>query len=164
MDKLTENPGFNQLTQDILIFLNYNTLLKCRKVNHSMKKNVDSPNFWLRKMRLYGMSRKRYLNWCRLIDLLENIPNDSDMKGFHEKTMLSLIKMYRSYPNSYFLPLIPKTVGTILHISADNGHTEIVKSLINCMKMNTTMYSSTNAIFPLISKMMKNVAEFILMK
>ena len=139
MEKLTENPGFNQLVQNIFIYLNYNTLLSCRMVNHSIKKNIDSPNFWLTKMSLSGMSRKRYLNWCRLIDRLENIPNDyysGGMKEYHEKTTLSLMKMFRNYPNSYFLPLIPDTVGTILHISVYNGHTEIVKSLINCIMMN----------------------------
>ena len=90
MERITQNPGFHHIAENIFIYLDHETLLKCLKVNKYWKAILqNNPTFWLWKCvvewakydpnlpdiyELPGLSKNHHEKWTKLIQKLNNNP------------------------------------------------------------------------------------------
>ena len=87
MERITQNPGFHHIAENIFIYLDHETLLKCQKVNKFWEAILQNPTFWLWKCvvewakydpnlpnvhNLPGLSKDHLEKWTKLIQKLKN--------------------------------------------------------------------------------------------
>ena len=72
MDQIIENPGFQHLTEKILLNLPLKDSIHLKLVNKSLKDILDDPMFWIKKWILKGLSKKNKDDWIKAIELMEN--------------------------------------------------------------------------------------------
>ena len=114
MDLLTSNPGFQHVGENILLHLNYKSLMDCRSVSQSFKRIIDNPRFWLKKTAQKGMSRELQTAWDTCLRNLK----DPYIKN---EVMWLLTKMYQKPPSKFTFPI---------YLAAENGNAEVVKVLV----------------------------------
>ena len=49
MDQIIENPGFQHLTEKILLNLPFKDVISLQLVNKTLKEILDDPMFWIKK-------------------------------------------------------------------------------------------------------------------
>ena len=67
MDQIIENPGFQHLTEKILLNLPLKDLIHLKLVNKSLKDILDNPMFWIKKWKLKGLSKENRDDWIKAI-------------------------------------------------------------------------------------------------
>ena len=72
MDKIILNPGFQHITEKILLNLPLKDLNYLQLVNKSSKIFLDDPIFWIKKWLLKGLSKKNREDWLKAIQLTKN--------------------------------------------------------------------------------------------
>ena len=77
INDVMDNPGFSQITQKILCLLDQNSLLACRFVCKSWKKQLDNPHFWIKKLNQKGQTIDLQNSW---LDLLQRIEKESSLE------------------------------------------------------------------------------------
>ena len=155
LESLISNPGFEHLSQNILIHLDKKTLLAMRLVNNSSRDFLNKPRFWLNKMNYKnGGSMELHKAWISLIqkvedenlDLEQNIArhliklvDNSEMK--RKLFPLNVISMYGDLHLVKFIiknNMVENLSRTCdkgwmpIFYATQKGHFEIVKNLIKC--------------------------------
>ena len=72
MNQIISYPGFQHVTENILLNLNYQDVMNCRLVCKSFEKVLKNPIFWLRKCSKRGFSKNNYADWLRAIQISKN--------------------------------------------------------------------------------------------
>ena len=72
MDQIIENPGFQHLTEKILLNLPFKDVISLQLVNKTLKEILDDPMFWIKKWILKGLSKKNKDDWIKAIQLTKN--------------------------------------------------------------------------------------------
>ena len=73
MEKIINNPGHQNITENIFLNLDYEDLEACGLINKSCSRILDDPFFWLKK---YPLSKKNQDDWTKAIQMSKN----SDME------------------------------------------------------------------------------------
>ena len=84
LQSFVTNPGFQHLGEQILRHLNKKTALSLRSVNHSCKKFVDNPRFWLKKLNYKNI--KLHEAWSSLIQKVKE--ENADLEEIVVVTLL----------------------------------------------------------------------------
>ena len=83
MDKIVNNPGFQHITEKILLSLDYKDLLECKFINKSFKEILEGPMFWLKKWRLTrGLSKKNHHDWIKAVQITKNTILEEDVDSY----------------------------------------------------------------------------------
>ena len=70
MDQITNNPGLQHITEDILLNLDFKNLKVCQSVNKTFGEILTNPIFWLKKFRLITKNPElQHINDDVLLDL-----------------------------------------------------------------------------------------------
>ena len=69
MEVILNNPGFQQIAENVFLNLNYEKLETCRLVNVFCKDILDNPMFWLKKFIRRGLSKKNQIDGWQLFKL-----------------------------------------------------------------------------------------------
>ena len=85
MEAIINNPGLQNITEEIFFNLSYENLKIFLFVNRSSKQILNNPFFWLKKLIRRGLSKKNQEDWTKAIRLTEN--------SKLEKFVLSYLKM-----------------------------------------------------------------------
>ena len=72
MDQIIQNPGFQHLTEKILLNLPFKDVISLQLVNKTLKEILDDPMFWIKKWILKGLSKKNKDDWIKAIQLTKN--------------------------------------------------------------------------------------------
>ena len=73
MDFISKNPGLHRISEEILMTLDPQDLLKCKQVNSTWKEICNNPMFWLKKCVQHGNCPKEIeIKWSKLIQSLKN--------------------------------------------------------------------------------------------
>ena len=73
MEKIINNPGHQNITENIFLNLDHEDLEACGLINKSCNRILDNPFFWLKK---YPLSKKNQDDWTKAIQMSKN----SDME------------------------------------------------------------------------------------
>ena len=68
MERIINNPGFEDITRNIFMMLNLKDLANCRMVGRSFNGFLENPMFWLKKWIMRGLSKKNQKDWITAID------------------------------------------------------------------------------------------------
>ena len=74
MELIIQNPGFQHITEKILVNLSFEDIMAFQLVNKSCKKILDDPMVWIKKWISKGLSKKNQGKWIKAIQLTNN-PN-----------------------------------------------------------------------------------------
>ena len=69
MEIILNNPGFQQIAENVFLNLNYEKLEICRLVNEFCKEILDNPMFWVKKFIQRGLSKKNQSDWLAAIQI-----------------------------------------------------------------------------------------------
>ena len=72
MDQIIQNPGFQHITEKILVTLSFEDIIAFQLVNKSCKKILDDPMVWIKKWISKGLSKKNQGKWIKAIQLTNN--------------------------------------------------------------------------------------------
>ena len=72
MDQITNTPGLQHITEDILLNLDFKNLKVCQSVNKTFGEILANPIFWLKKFRLITKSPKNQKDWIKVITSEKN--------------------------------------------------------------------------------------------
>ena len=91
MENLIKNSNLSvQIGQNILSFLDDDSLKNCRLVNSSMKNMVDDPKYWISKLVKKGLDQEHLKKSRKLVDFVQ----DSDLI---ENVTRCLMKMHDNF-------------------------------------------------------------------
>ena len=82
MEKIINNPGHQNITENIFLNLDYEDLEACGLINKSCNRILDDPFFWLKK---YPLSKKNQDDWDK------SYPNVEKLR--HGKKYLLVLEM-----------------------------------------------------------------------
>ena len=135
MERITQNPGFHHIAENIFIYLDHVTLLKCQKVNKFWEAILqNNPSFWLWKCvvewakhdpnlpniyNLPGLSKNHHEKWTKLIQKLKN----PELKQNVTSLLMKIHKEGVPNRGKYFskkTETIPKNLKTILNFNKKN--------------------------------------------
>ena len=89
------NPGFSDINQTILSYLDHQSQMAFRQVCQSWKEEVDQPLFWIKKLNLKSYPKGLGNVW---IDLVGRIQKGSDLE---KEVTECLMKWYGRYQLPY---------------------------------------------------------------
>ena len=92
MEEIVKIPGLQHISEDIFKHLDKPSLSNCRLVNSSWKEILNSPKFWLKKLKSENLYEAKFQSWKILSQDLDH--DDQISKEF----VLILIKMYQGNP------------------------------------------------------------------
>ena len=111
MDQITSNPGFQHVTEDILLNLDFENLKVCQSVNKIFGEIVAHPIFWLKKFKLIAQNPRlqllQQINDDIFLDF--NLINIPGIQPICEDILLNL-----DFKNLKVCQSINKTFGEIL--------------------------------------------------
>ena len=130
METFFTNPGFQHLGQNILRHLSKEKLLSLSVVNHTCKKFVENPRFWLKKLN-YKKSGLVELHeaWSTLIQKVEE-----ENPNLEQNVAKILIKLVDNFPDrsEHFPPKVLCLFGELVLVEF------IIKyNIIECLKINS---------------------------
>ena len=67
MENILNNPGLQDIAENIFLNLNYETLEVCQQINKNSKQILENPMFWLKKFIRRGLSKKNQMDWIEVI-------------------------------------------------------------------------------------------------
>ena len=85
MDEITNNPGLQHITEDILLNLDFKKLQVCQSVNKNFEEILNNPMFWLKKWRLKGLSKENHTDWVKAIQLTRNKNLETNVLAYIKK-------------------------------------------------------------------------------
>ena len=133
MDFIINNPGLQQISEEILLSLEQTDLLKCQKVNQSWKNILTNPLFWAKKCVKSGsMPEKHFKIWIKLIQALDDEENKENLTAYLMKRVC--------------LKRVELDV-TPIHYAVKNGCTTIVTDS-KIMEVLAQMTDNPNAPYP----------------
>ena len=68
MERIINNPGFEDIAKNIFMRLNLKDLANCQLVSRSFNGFLENPMFWLKKWIKRGLSKKNQKDWITAID------------------------------------------------------------------------------------------------
>ena len=74
INHIIDNPGFHHILENTFLRLDLNDLLKCQLINKSVKKILNNPMFWIKKLAQKGFSKKNQADWIRGIQIIKKNP------------------------------------------------------------------------------------------
>ena len=153
MENLTNNPSLSiDIGQNILHYLDDDSLQTCRLVDKSVKRMVEEPRFWIQKLEKKGLNpqfksktlnengfvQQNLLNWRKLVDLVEKTE-------LEKNAVLCLMKMHQNFLKNaqYQVPInFASKVG-------DSSLVELILQQIDIAAKTTSMrnhdFLGTNA-------------------
>ena len=91
MDAITNIPGLQHISEDILKLLNKKSLMNCRLINSSWKNVLNQPAFWLMKMKREDIPEEVQRSWKMLA---QEVNDEQILNEF----VLILTKLVKSNP------------------------------------------------------------------
>ena len=147
------NPGFSDINQTILSYLDHQSQMVFRQVCQSWKEEVDQPLFWIKKLNLKSYPKGLGNVW---IDLVGRIQKGSDLEKDVTECLMKWYGKYQLYAEDALEGMSPTHIAAVfgctnivifvasytedvnvprsdgwtpLHIAAQYGSTEIFKIL-----------------------------------
>ena len=87
MENFINNPGLQHLAETIFLNVEVKNLFICQNINWASKKILENSNFWLKKWRVRGLSKKNHEDWKKAIQLTKNTPFEENIKLYMRKVM-----------------------------------------------------------------------------
>ena len=75
METIINNPGFQDINENIFMSLDHKCLVNCSKVSMFWKVILENPRFWLKKcvsLKVLKMTKEQEKKWTQIINLLKN--------------------------------------------------------------------------------------------
>ena len=119
MEKIFTNPGYNHISEKILKYLDYDSLISLKTYfdSKSTFSYLDYPRFWLKKCQQENISEQLFELWKEVIDKTEFTQYEHIITDF-------LMKILRKPPGSFQSPL---------HMAAKNGEMALVWNILQIM-------------------------------
>ena len=83
INHIIDNPGFHHILENTFLGLDLNDLLKCQLINKSVKKILNNPMFWIKKLAQKGFSKKNQADWIKGIQMIEKNAPDLEFEGMN---------------------------------------------------------------------------------
>ena len=96
METINNNPGFQDITENIFMSLDHNCLVNCSKVSIFWKRILENPRFWLKKcasLKALKMTKEQEKEWTQIINFLKNTNLESHLTSY-------LMKIHRTFENN----------------------------------------------------------------
>ena len=160
MENFLNNYGLQHIVENILMYSDIETLLKCRIVNQTWRKFIDNPRFWIKRgsktmdtkwilkdfqtnqnnlLFDIKIQNKERIMALHLIDFhikSEKTKNSKQIRAIIQYIMIK--KIWKDFKRDNFQGLEfqhfqanPNYFVTPFHQAADEGHLEVVKTLLN---------------------------------
>jgi len=119
MDKIFTNPSYNHISEEIIKYLDYDSLISLKTYfdSKSIFSYLDYPKFWLKKCQQENISEQLFELWKEVIDKTEFTQYEHIITDF-------LMKILRKPPGSFQSPL---------HMAAKNGEMALVWNILQIM-------------------------------
>ena len=89
MENFTNNPGLQHLAETIFLNVEVEHLSNCQNINQASYQILDlgNPNFWLKKWKIRGLSKKNHDDWKKAIQLTKNTPFEVNISFYMKKVL-----------------------------------------------------------------------------
>ena len=81
MERIINNPGFEDIAKNIFMLLNLNDVANCQLVSRSFNGFLENPMFWLKKWITRGLSKKNQKDWITAIDKMDKTKDTEFIKN-----------------------------------------------------------------------------------
>ena len=81
MERIINNPGFEDIAKNIFMMLNLNDVANCQLVSRSFNGFLENPMFWLKKWITRGLSKKNQKDWITAIDKMDKTKDTELIKN-----------------------------------------------------------------------------------
>ena len=81
MERIINNPGFEDIAKNIFMMLNLNDVANCQLVSRSFNGFLENPMFWLKKWITRGLSKKNQRDWITAIDKMDKTKDTELIKN-----------------------------------------------------------------------------------
>ena len=122
INDVMDNPGFSQITLKILYLLDHNSLLACRLVCKSWKKQLNNPYLWIKKLHQNGQTIDLQNSW---LDLLQRIEKDSSLELEIIKCLMKFHQEINFWRPNALQGILP------IHIATVEGCLEVVMFIVS---------------------------------
>ena len=151
-----ENHQLTNVNKQLQNVNNYHDRNQCRRCQlsyiskqHCWKKYLWSGKFWLAKCVQNGLPTNLYSTWFKIVEMVEDSCLERNIikhliKLQHRRVFESAIIIIAEAQDLVLLNYILKNViksidqdefgNTPIHIAAEKGHTEVVKTFVNCVE------------------------------
>ena len=85
MDQILNNPGLQNITENIFLNLDDTDLQKCQCLNKSSQQILTNPMFWLKKWK--GLSKKSKKDWTKAIQITRNTHLEKNVLSYIKKAI-----------------------------------------------------------------------------
>ena len=140
IDQIIQNPGFQLITEKILVNLPFEDIIAFQLVNKSCKKILDDPMVWIKKWISKGLSKKNQGKWIKAIQLTNN-PNLMNTNWMKINIILYIQKILH-WNDDFDIPcyINEKTVEKFSNVNFDD------ENCIQCWKFPDCLpcYLKTN--------------------
>ena len=146
LESILNNPGLQHIAENIFCNLKYEDIEICRLVNHSCKKVLDEPMFWLKKFMRRGISMKDQLDWTKAIQLTKLTNIEKNVLSYLKKSWQNervvnlpcyinerIVKNSKKLLKKYLKPFINRNFGKLFR-ACDNGEEGIIQILAPLMQ------------------------------
>ena len=119
MEKIFTNPSYNHISEEILKYLDYDSLISLKTYFDSklIFSYLDYPKFWLKKCQQENIPDQLFELWKEFVDKTEFTQYEHIITDF-------LTKILRKPPGSFQTPL---------HMAAKNGEMALVCNILQIM-------------------------------
>ena len=85
MDQILNNPGLQNITENIFLNLDDTDLQKCQCLNKSSQQILTNPMFWLKKWK--GLSKESKKDWTKAIQITRNTHLEKNVLSYIKKAI-----------------------------------------------------------------------------
>lgn len=95
METINNNPGFQDINENIFMSLDHKSLVNCSKASIFWKGILKNPRFWLKKcasLKFLQMRKEQAMDWTQIINILKNTELESHLTTY-------LMKIHKAFEN-----------------------------------------------------------------
>ena len=88
MENFTNNPGLQHLAEKIFLnIMEVENLIICQNINKASREILENSNFWLKKWKIRGLSKKNHDDWKKAVQLTKNTVFETNIISYMKKVL-----------------------------------------------------------------------------
>ena len=88
MENFTNNPGLQHLAEKIFLnIMEVENLIICQNINKASREILENSNFWLKKWKIRGLSKKNHDDWKKAVQLTKNTVVETNIISYMKKVL-----------------------------------------------------------------------------
>ena len=88
MENFTNNPGLQHLAEKMFLnIMEVENLIICQNINKASREILENSNFWLKKWKIRGLSKKNHDDWKKAVQLTKNTVFETNIISYMKKVL-----------------------------------------------------------------------------